>query len=75
MNSLKGKVAIITGVASGIGFATVEALGEYYDKLADKHPIERLGVPEEIAHAVIFIAENEFLTGITIPVDGGYTSQ
>lgn len=57
------------------GMVNREALGEYYDNLVDKHPIGRLGVPEEIAHAVVFIAENEFLTGITLPVDGGYTSQ
>ncbi|GAA0360955.1 SDR family oxidoreductase [Alkalibacterium iburiense] len=57
------------------GMVNKEALGEYYDHLVDKHPIGRLGVPEEIAHTVVFIAENEFLTGITIPVDGGYTSQ
>lgn len=57
------------------GMVNREALGEYYDNLVDKHPVGRLGQPEEIAHAVVFIAENEFLTGITIPVDGGYTSQ
>lgn len=57
------------------GMVNKEALGEYYDNLVDKHPIGRLGQPEEIAHAVIFIAENDFLTGITIPIDGGYTSQ
>lgn len=57
------------------GMVNKEALGEYYDHLVDKHPIGRLGVPEEIAHTVVFIAENEFITGITIPVDGGYTSQ
>lgn len=57
------------------GMVNKEALGEYYDHLVDKHPVGRLGVPDEIAHAVIFIAENEFLTGITLPVDGGYTSQ
>lgn len=57
------------------GMVNKEALGAYYDNLVDKHPIGRLGQPEEIAHAVVFIAENEFLTGITIPIDGGYTSQ
>lgn len=57
------------------GMVNKEALGDYYDNLVDKHPVGRLGVPEEIAHAVVFIAENEFLTGITLPVDGGYTSQ
>lgn len=57
------------------GMVNKEALGEYYDNLVDKHPIGRLGAADEIAHAVVFIAENEFLTGITIPVDGGYTTQ
>lgn len=57
------------------GMVNREALGEYYDNLVDKHPIGRLGQPEEIAHAVVFIAENEFLTGITLPVEGGYTAQ
>lgn len=56
------------------GMVNKEALGEYYDKLVDKHPIGRLGQPDEIAHAAIFIAENEFLTGITLLVDGGYTA-
>lgn len=48
---------------------------EYYDNLVDQHPIGRLGRPEEIAHAAIFIAENQFVTGTTILVDGGYTAQ
>jgi len=57
------------------GMVNREALGEYYDNLVDKHPIGRLGQPEEIAHAAVFIAENEFVTGITLPVEGGYTAQ
>lgn len=57
------------------GMVNKEALGDYYDNLVDKHPVGRLGQPEEIAHAAIFIAENEFLTGITLLVDGGYTAQ
>ncbi|GAB3068857.1 SDR family NAD(P)-dependent oxidoreductase [Salinicoccus sesuvii] len=57
------------------GMVNKEALGEYYDNLVEKHPIGRLGQPEEIAHAVIFLAENEFTTGTTLLVDGGYTTQ
>ena len=37
------------------------------------HPLKRAGKPEEIAHAAIFLAENEFTTGIILPVDGGAT--
>lgn len=52
-----------------------EALGEFYDGLVAKHPIGRLGKPEEIAHAVIFLAENDFVTGTTVLVDGGYLAK
>ena len=37
------------------------------------HPLKRAGKPEEIAHAAIFLAENEFTTGIVLSVDGGAT--
>jgi len=57
------------------GLVNKEALGEFYDGLVAKHPIGRLGKPEEIAHAVIFLAENDFVTGTTILVDGGYTAK
>ncbi|TVT29006.1 SDR family oxidoreductase [Salinicoccus cyprini] len=68
----------VSAVAPGYvesGMVNRDALGDYYDKLVDKHPIGRLGEPHEIAHAVIFLAENEFTTGTTLLVDGGYTTQ
>lgn len=48
---------------------------EAYEALVAKHPIGRLGRPEEIAHAVVFVVENEFVAGANIPVEGGYTAQ
>jgi len=33
--------------------------------------IPRLGQPEEVASAILFLIENEFVTGTTIDVDGG----
>jgi len=35
--------------------------------------VERLGTPEHVAHAVVFLLENDFVTGVCIPVDGGRT--
>jgi len=52
-----------------------EALGDFYDELVEKHPVGRLGNPEEVAHAIVFLAENEFVTGINLLVDGGYTAR
>ncbi len=34
-------------------------------------PLKRVGKPEEIAHAAIFLAENEYTNGTVIIVDGG----
>lgn len=35
--------------------------------------VRREGSPANIAHAVRFLIENDFVTGITLPVDGGRT--
>jgi pteridine reductase len=35
--------------------------------------VRRLGRPEHVGHAVIFLVENDFVTGACIPVDGGRT--
>ena len=49
---------------------------EEYQTLADKHPMHRLGQPEEIAYGALYLASDEsaFVTGIALPIDGGYTA-
>lgn len=34
--------------------------------------IPRPGVPSEVAKAIMFVTENEFCTGTTVDVDGGW---
>jgi 3-oxoacyl-[acyl-carrier protein] reductase len=34
-------------------------------------PLRRLGQPAEIAGTAVYIAENDFLTGRVVEVDGG----
>jgi 3-oxoacyl-[acyl-carrier protein] reductase len=57
------------------GFTHTEILAsmrpEVLDKLTAPVPLKRLGKPEEIAHAVLFIFENDFFTGRCLEVDGG----
>lgn len=57
------------------GMVNKESLGEFYDSLVAKHPIGRLGNAHEIAHAVVFLTENTFMTGANVYVDGGFTAQ
>jgi len=50
---------------------------EYRKELAECHPIGRIGRPEEVANAVLFLASDDasFITGTAFSVDGGYTCQ
>jgi len=43
-------------------------------KVAARHPMNRIGEPEEVAAAVAFLTSDEasFITGAILPVDGGY---
>ena len=54
-----------------------ELVGERKQSLiamqASRLPVKRIGTPEDIADAVLFLMKNGFVTGITLTVDGGHT--
>ncbi|NJP07757.1 MAG: SDR family oxidoreductase [Chloroflexaceae bacterium] len=41
------------------------------DSLADMLPLKRIGTPEHIAQAMVFLASNDFATGSVLSIDGG----
>jgi 3-oxoacyl-[acyl-carrier protein] reductase len=57
------------------GFTRTDILSamtpETLEKVTAPVPLKRLGMPEEVAHAAVFIAENDFFTGRCLDVDGG----
>lgn len=48
-----------------------EQRGEVVKAIAEKLPVKRIGKPEEIADAVLFLMGNGFITGATLLIDGG----
>lgn len=69
--------AIHTEMVEGY-IAAGEASGSTRDQVisgfASAHPLKRLGRPGEAAAAILFLASDAaaFITGIDLPVDGGY---
>lgn len=65
----------VNAVAPGfIDTAMTEALGEKArDALMERIPLGRLGKPEDVAHAVLFLCSEEagYVTGQVLTVDGG----
>lgn len=43
----------------------------YFDKLTQKIPLKKRGFPTDVAKAIVFLIESEFITGEIINVDGG----
>ena len=54
----------------------VEDVGESIDTLRARQPMGRLGTPEEIADAVMYLASDAaaFVTGSSLVIDGGLTA-
>jgi NAD(P)-dependent dehydrogenase (short-subunit alcohol dehydrogenase family) len=53
-----------------------EGMEEYLKRFIDAHQLARMGRPEEVAAAVIWLASEEasFVTGHAMAVDGGFTA-
>ena len=68
--------------AVGPGFIETPLLqapeaAELVADIAAKHPVQRLGQPQEVANLVAFLASDDasFITGSYYTADGGYTAQ
>jgi NAD(P)-dependent dehydrogenase (short-subunit alcohol dehydrogenase family) len=66
--------AIAPGVIATPMSASTRADPEKLDKYLARIPMGRVGEPEELVGAVLFLASpmSSYVTGITVPVDGGF---
>ena len=45
---------------------------EILEEMAQENPVGRNGTPEDVAKAMVYLANADFITGQVLPVNGGY---
>jgi NAD(P)-dependent dehydrogenase (short-subunit alcohol dehydrogenase family) len=65
-----GPIATPIYTRLGLPQAAVDEFAEY---IKSQNPMKRFGTPEEVGHAVLFLASSEasYITGVDLGVDGG----
>jgi NAD(P)-dependent dehydrogenase (short-subunit alcohol dehydrogenase family) len=68
---------VLTPLVEGIAKAFPGGLVEYEKVNTANQSIRRLGRPEDVAYAVLFLASDEstWITGVNLPVDGGFLAR
>jgi pteridine reductase len=61
----------VNGIAPGVVLLPENFNAEQEEHLRSTTPLKRLGTPEDVAQAVIYLAKAEYVTGEIIRVDGG----
>jgi NAD(P)-dependent dehydrogenase (short-subunit alcohol dehydrogenase family) len=63
----------VNAIAPGLVLPSDVVTPEEWTRLVERLPLKRPARPEEVASALEFLVENEYVTGQTIVVDGGYS--
>ncbi len=68
------RTPILDGISEALG---IESDAERDKMLARGIPMGRIGEPEDVAYAAVFLAsdESKFITGIELKIDGGMSAQ
>jgi len=62
---------LVNAVAPGAVLFPEEATEEYKQAVLRRVPLARPGSPEDVAQAVVYLIESDYVTGAILPVDGG----
>ena len=70
-----GRGVRVNAIAPGMIASQMTAVlpAEVKEQAVKQVPLARFGNPEEVAQAAVFLAENDYVTGQTLVVDGGMT--
>ncbi len=63
----------VNAIAPGLVLPSENLKDAAWDRLVDRLPLKRPATTEEVASALEFLLDNEYITGQTIVVDGGYS--
>jgi NAD(P)-dependent dehydrogenase (short-subunit alcohol dehydrogenase family) len=68
---------MLTRTVARLHSSSGTSIDDIYDLLHKAQPVQRLGTPDEIASAVLFLLSDDcpFMTGALVSADGGFTSQ
>jgi pteridine reductase len=63
----------VNAIAPGLVLPSDEMPAAEWERLVSRLPLKRPAAPEEISSALEFLIKNEYITGQTIRIDGGYS--
>ena len=63
----------VNAISPGVVLPPEDRSPEYLEWRRRALPLERLGDPRHVVSALAFLLENDFATGVCLPVDGGET--
>ena len=63
----------VNAIAPGLVLPSSVVTSEQWNKLVEKLPLKRAATLDEITSTLEFLINNEYITGQTIAVDGGYS--
>jgi NAD(P)-dependent dehydrogenase (short-subunit alcohol dehydrogenase family) len=63
----------VNAIAPGLVLQSENVTDEEWDKVVKRLPLKRTATTEEVASVLEFLLKNEYVTGQTVAVDGGYS--